>query len=86
MSRLPLLQQSDWEEAKEVLRISFVDALPVTVVEIAAETAKDPLLSQVYHYVMEGWPYQGVSEEMRSLYQRKSSCQQIKAASYGAWG
>lgn len=68
LSRLPL---PDGEEAREVFRVSFVDALPVTAVEIVSETAKDPLLSQVYHYMMEGWPQQGVSEEMRLLYQRK---------------
>ena len=35
LSRLPLPQQSDWEEAKEVFRVSFGDALPVTAAEIA---------------------------------------------------
>ena len=71
LSRLPLPQQSDWEEAKEMFRVSFADALPVTAAEIASETAKDPLLSQAYHYMMKGWPQQGVTEEMKSLYQRK---------------
>ena len=51
--------------------MSFVDPLPVTAAEIASETTKDPVLLQVYHYVMEGWPRQGVSEVMRPLYQRR---------------
>ena len=55
LSRLPLPPQLDQEEN----HVSFVDALPVTAAEIAAEiaaeTTKDPLLSQVCH-VMEGWP------------------------------
>ena len=45
--------------------------MPVTAAEIASETAKDPLLSQVYHYMMKGWLQEGVSEEMKPLYQRK---------------
>ena len=70
LSRLPLPPQLDQDE-REVFRVSFVDALPVTAAEIASETTKDPVLSQVYHYVMEGWPRQGVSEQMRPLYQRR---------------
>ena len=54
-----------------MFRVSFTDALPVTAAEIASETAKDPLLSQVYQYMMKGWPQQRVSEEMKPLYQRK---------------
>ena len=70
LSRLPLPPQLDQDE-REVFRVSFVDALAVTAAEIASETTKDPVLSQVYHYVMEGWPRQGVSEQMRPLYQRR---------------
>ena len=51
--------------------MSFVDALPVIGAEIASETIEGPVRSQVYHYVMEGWPGQGVSEVMRPLYQRR---------------
>ena len=76
LSRLPLPPQLDQEENREVFRVSLVDALPVTAAEIASETTKDPVLSQVYHYVMEGWPRQGVSEVMRPLHQ-------IKDAFYG---
>ena len=50
--------------------MSFVDALPVTAAEIAAETTKDPMLSQAYRYVMEGWLGRGNSEELKPLYQR----------------
>ena len=71
LSRLPLPHQLDQEESREVFRVSFVDALPVTAAEIASETAKDPVLSQVYQYVMEGWPHQEVKEELRQLYQRR---------------
>ena len=69
LSRLPLSYQLD--DKTDIFRVSFVDALPVTAVEIASETTKDPLLSQVYHYVMDGWPSQGVEEVMRPLYQRR---------------
>ena len=51
--------------------MSFVDASPITAAEIALETTKDPVLSQVYHYMMEGWLRQGVSEVIRPLYQRR---------------
>jgi len=56
-----------------VFRVSFTNALPVTATEIASETAKDPLLSKVYCYTMEGWPQQIVSEEMRPFYQQQKT-------------
>lgn len=70
LSRLPLPYHPDLEETTELFQVSFADALPVTAAEIATETTKDPILSQVYHYTMEGWPHQGVIEAMKPLYQR----------------
>ena len=58
-------------KATDIFCVSFVDALPVTAAEIAAETTKDPILSQAYHYAMEGWPGQEVSEALKPLYQRR---------------
>jgi len=52
LSRLPVPPQVDME----VFLVSFTNALPVTTAEIASETAKDPLLSKVHCYTMEGWP------------------------------
>ena len=72
LSRLPLPQQLDQEEGRDIFCVSFVDALPVTAAEIATETTKDLILSQAYRYVMEGWPGRGVSEELKPLYQRRN--------------
>ena len=55
----------------DIFCVSFVDALPVTAAENVLETTRDPILSQAYHYVMEGWPGQEVSDELIPLYQRR---------------
>ena len=34
-------------------------------------TAKDPILMRVYHYVLEGWPQGGVSDELKAYYQKR---------------
>ena len=67
LSRL-LLSQT--EDTSEIFCISFADALAVTADEIAAQTVKDPALSEVYHYVLEGWP-QEVRKELKPLYLRR---------------
>ena len=71
LSRLPLPPQLDQEENREMFCVSFLDAMPVNTAEIASETTKDPVLSQVCHYMMEDWFGQAVSEVMRPLYQKR---------------
>ena len=68
LSRLPLIASED--DTASVFLVSFADALPVTADEIAAQTAKDPILSEVYCYVLEGWP-STVREDLKPFYSRK---------------
>ena len=68
LSRLPLIASED--DTASVFLASFADALPVTADEIAAQTAKDPILSEVYCYVLEGWP-STVREDLKPFYSRK---------------
>ena len=51
-SRLPLaIQPSESEN-----RVHFIDQLPVSSVQIKKATSKDPILSKVVYYTVNGWP------------------------------
>ena len=58
MSRLPLEDNENAEEdaSETVLRIDYLSGKTVTAKAIWQWTRRDPLLSQVYRHVMEGWP------------------------------
>ena len=46
--------------------------LPLTATDIATEMIKDPVLSQVYQYVLGGWPQKGMSDVLKPFYQRRN--------------
>ena len=54
-----------------MFKVSLVDGLPLTAADIAGETVKDPILSQVYQYMLGGWPQKGVSDALKPFYQRR---------------
>ena len=56
LSRLPLRVTEHFRDETAVFNLAQVDALPVTAVQVANGTKKDPLLSQVYRYTQAGWP------------------------------
>ena len=60
LSRLPLDQDQDWiDNAEEIVctvEIQQLDELPVTDKEIRKATTQDPVLSQVFNYILHGWP------------------------------
>ena len=47
-----------------------MESLPVTAAELWKATAKDRILSLVFHYTKEGWPIQ-VEESLRSFWREK---------------
>ena len=71
LSRLPIKEDQEEEDTAQLFRVSFVDALPITAGEIAIETSKDRQLSQVYSYVMEGWPGKKLPEALMPYYNKR---------------
>ena len=71
LSRLPIKEDQEEEDTAQLFRVSFVDALPITAEEIAVETSKDRQLSQVYSYVMEGWPGKKLPEALMPYYNKR---------------
>ena len=70
MSRLPVpgaaadVATVGVSEVPEILSVQL-ESLPVLTADIAAETAKDAVLSKVLRYVQEGWPASVPSEYQR---------------------
>lgn len=52
LSRLPLATKTVVSEN----RVHFIDQLPVTAARVKLSTSKDPLLSKVCFYTVNGWP------------------------------
>ena len=65
LSRLPL--QTDTAETDET-----IDEIPVNNRDIAGVTRKDPVLSKVYDYVLNGWPNHPSDSELRPYFSRKA--------------
>ena len=57
LSRLPLKVVEQPSDETVVFNIAQIEALPVTALQVAAATRKDPLLSQVFRYTQTGWPH-----------------------------
>ena len=49
----------------------IIEELPITAIDNAAETNKDGVLSQVYRFMLEGWPQRRVDDCLKPFYQRK---------------
>ena len=76
LSRLPAPTKHIEEPSvyDSVFKITMEEALLDTEL-VVRETRKDPILSRVYGYTMEGWPAKledNVSEEMRECHRRKT--------------
>lgn len=52
LSRLPL----STAEHEEEVNFSFIDEIPINSRDIAEATRKDPVLSRIYDFVLNGWP------------------------------
>ena len=64
LSHLPLLEApaETVVPAELVLMVENMAEVPITVKQIASWTQKDPVMSNVYCYIQEGWP-SSVDEE-----------------------
>jgi hypothetical protein len=70
LSHLPLPVQDEPDD-REIYRISYVDDLPVTSRDILKATRKDPVLSRVHDFVVNGWP-SVVEDKFKPYFQRRS--------------
>ncbi|XP_047543257.1 uncharacterized protein K02A2.6-like [Vanessa atalanta] len=76
LSRLPLPRSSVGQGTKEceaATYLNFVqDSFPLSFKDIKTETAKDPILSKMYGYVLHGWP-PAVDKEYNAYFRRKEN-------------
>ena len=56
--------------AEQVLLMEHLESSPVTAMQINNWTLKDPVLSQVLHYIKQGWPNQ-VNSEMQPYWSKR---------------
>ena len=77
LSRLPLPEAPAVvpQPAETVLLMEHLTSLPVSAAQIRSQTGRDPTLSKVRQFVMQGWPTTLVaSTELQPYYQR---CQEL---------
>jgi hypothetical protein len=74
LSRLPLPNEHTKTPlpGDTILLMDHMETTPVKVDQIKAWTRKDPVLSKVLKYVLQGWPHQCPSEEFRPFFTRKN--------------
>ncbi|XP_046970363.1 uncharacterized protein K02A2.6-like [Vanessa cardui] len=76
LSRLPLPRSSvgrGTKESEAATYLNFVqDSFPLSFKDIKSETAKDPILSKIYGYVLYGWPT-AVDKEYIAYFRRKEN-------------
>lgn len=63
LSRLALKETGP--SSNPMFRVSFLEVLPVSAAEVASNTAKDPLLSKVKYYTLNGWPIFVKEEDLK---------------------
>ena len=56
LSRLPTQEEDNSKVAATMFKVLLINGLSITASDIAAATTKDPSLSQVLQYTLEGWP------------------------------
>ena len=69
LSRLPLDSSSlpANDDSASLFNVQQIGTLPVTLQQLRAETAKDPLLSKVLLYTKNGWPHK-FSDDLQPFY------------------
>ena len=71
LSRLPLGTRRDAAlDCINTFMIGQIQAMPVTAEQVQATTRRDPVLSQVFRYVQDGWPAT-VNDKYKPFYKRK---------------
>lgn len=71
LSRLPINEGTD-VDVDRINFINFENELPMKVKDIREKTLSDPLVSQVYDYVLNGWPAK-VNKELMPYYLKRKS-------------
>lgn len=69
-SRLPIQSEGKSEEA-EIYHFTQLDELPVMSDDIGQETRKDPVLSKVLDYTLNGWPNYVSDRDLQPYFQRR---------------
>ena len=78
LSRLPLgIRKETALDCIETLMIGQIQAMPVTAEQVQTTTPRDPVLSQVFHYVQNGWPAT-MNDKYKPFYKHKDE-QSIEA-------
>ena len=70
LSRLPSGNSQEGEEFS-VCQVRFTDSLLISAKDIQQETWRDPLLSRVLSFFLNGWPEACGTEELRQYFNRK---------------
>ena len=52
LSRLPMEDKEDSEVAAAMFKVSFIDGLPIMAANVVVAMTKDPVIAQVYQYVL----------------------------------
>ncbi|XP_053150140.1 uncharacterized protein K02A2.6-like [Hemicordylus capensis] len=71
LSRSPMPSEVLDEPGHQVLMIEALPGPPVTAVDIARETGRDPMLARVQKWVQQGWPAKPPADEFRVFHQKK---------------
>lgn len=71
-SRLPRPDKDKTAEENGIFYFSVVDDLPVHASDIAHSTCKDPVLSKVREFILNGWPHHIDGEALRPFFIRRT--------------
>ena len=71
LSRLPQASGDNTAEEGSIFYFSHLEELPVSANDIENATMKDPVLSKVWSYTMNGWPDHMQDEAMRPYFVRR---------------
>ncbi len=72
LSRLPQPEEGPEETGEKVYHFSYLEDLPIDYKVISAATRKDPVLSRVLDFTMEGWPHHLDNVEMKPYFLRRN--------------
>lgn len=72
MSRLPLSEPDKTAQESKIFFFSNVGDLPVSAQDIKVGTSRDPVLSKVWSYTMNGWPSYVNDESLKPYFVRKN--------------
>ena len=74
LSRLPYSQSEDLPDSDsvELYNLSQIDSLPVSASDVKRETRRDPTLSKVFDFTLNGWTDKPQDERLKPYYTRRN--------------